>query len=175
MPGGIDDVDAGRAPDDRGVFGQDGDAAFTLQRKRIEHPLHHLLVGAKHTGLTQQGVHQGGLAMVNVSDYGQIAYVVAAHMRLIDIKSAANPVRISPRTNIVTVAARGVNAPRRRSKFRAANQDGGGLMARRGDLPLHRTTPMANARRVPFCTLSHIQPWERAREKLIDKLKAMSD
>ena len=50
--------------------------------------------------------------MVNVGDYGQVAYVVAAHIESIDIKSAANPVRISPRNmHCNGCQAGGVNVP----------------------------------------------------------------
>ncbi len=69
--GVIDDVT------DRGVLGEDGDAALTLQVVRVHDPLVHLLVGANDARLLEEGVDEGGLAMVDVRDDGDVADVVA--------------------------------------------------------------------------------------------------
>ena len=47
VAGGVDDVDAGILPDDRGRLGQDGDAALLLEVVRIHRALFHALVVAE--------------------------------------------------------------------------------------------------------------------------------
>ena len=74
---GVDDVDAGVLPEDRGGLGQDGDAALALEIVGIHRPLGHPLVLAKGAGLLQQPVDQGGLAMVDMGDDGDVAKVHA--------------------------------------------------------------------------------------------------
>ena len=64
---------------DGGVLGQDRDALFALEVGRVHHPLGDLFVGAEDPGLAEHGVHQGRLAVVNVGDYGHVAYVSASH------------------------------------------------------------------------------------------------
>ncbi len=82
VAGRVDDIDLdlGRVPgvgrgmiEDGGVFGQDGDAALALQLVGIHHPLDMGLVGAEGAALVQHGVHQRGLAVVNVGDDGDVA------------------------------------------------------------------------------------------------------
>ena len=73
----VDDVDLAAFEVDGGVFGQDGDAALALQLVRVHHALGHLLVGAEGAGLAQHGVNQGGLAVVDMGDDGDIAYRLA--------------------------------------------------------------------------------------------------
>ena len=75
VAGGVDDVDLGVAVVDGGVLGQDGDAALALQVVGVHDPLAVLLVGAEHPALLQQRVHQGGLAVVDVGDDGDVAKV----------------------------------------------------------------------------------------------------
>ena len=75
VAGRVDDVDAGVLPDQRGGLGQDGDAALALQVVGIERALGHPLVLAERAGLLQQTVDQGGLAVVDVGDNGDIAQV----------------------------------------------------------------------------------------------------
>ena len=70
---GIDDVDARALPEDGGHLGQDGDAALALEIVGIERALGDALVLAEGAGLLQQAVDQRGLAMVDVSDDGDIA------------------------------------------------------------------------------------------------------
>ncbi len=47
VAGGIDDIDPGVLPDQRGRLGQDGNAAFALQIVRIERAFRHPLIVAK--------------------------------------------------------------------------------------------------------------------------------
>ncbi len=74
---GVDDVDsrlAGRAvPEHRGGLGQDGDPALALLVVGVHGPFDVRLIGAEHAGLRQHLVHQGGLAMIDVGDDGDIA------------------------------------------------------------------------------------------------------
>ena len=73
VAGGIDDVDAGVFPLHRGRLGQNGDAALALQVVGVHHPLLHVLVGRERAGLLQELVDEGGLAMVDVCDDGDVA------------------------------------------------------------------------------------------------------
>jgi hypothetical protein len=79
MAGGIHDVDAvfGIAlfQADGGVLRQDGDAAFLLQVVGVHDPLGKGRTGVQGAGLTEQAVHQGGLAMVDVGDDGDVAEI----------------------------------------------------------------------------------------------------
>ena len=56
-----------------GVFGQNGDAAFAFQVVVVHHALFHDLVIPVYTALLEQLVHEGGFAMVNVSNDGNVA------------------------------------------------------------------------------------------------------
>ena len=58
-----------------GVLGQNGDAALALQVVGVHDALDHMLVGAESAALPQHGVHQRGLAVVDVGDDGDIANV----------------------------------------------------------------------------------------------------
>ena len=64
---------AGAVGESDGV-GLDGNAALPLQVHRVEHLLGHLALGER-AGLLEQAVGQRGLAMVNVCDDREIAYV----------------------------------------------------------------------------------------------------
>jgi hypothetical protein len=55
------------------ILGQDRDAPLLLELVRIHHPLGDVLVGGKAAGLDQQLVDQGGLAVVDVGDDGDVA------------------------------------------------------------------------------------------------------
>ena len=79
VAGGVDDVDAGVLPVQGGHLGEDGDAALTLQVVRVHGALGHLLVLAEGARLRQQPVDQGGLAVVDVGNDGDIAQVHGAH------------------------------------------------------------------------------------------------
>jgi hypothetical protein len=77
VAGGVDDVDAGLAgralPQYRGALGQDGDAALPLLVVGVHGALDRRLVGAEDAGLGEQLVDQGGLAVVDVGDDGDVA------------------------------------------------------------------------------------------------------
>ena len=74
----VDDVDLHVAVVNRRVLGQDRDAALALQVHRVHDPFGDLLVGAKDAALVQHGVDQGGLAVVDVGDDGDVADRLAA-------------------------------------------------------------------------------------------------
>jgi uncharacterized protein YqkB len=57
---------------DRGVLGQDGDAALALEVVRVHDPVDHLLVRAEGAALAQHGVDERRLAVVDVGDDGDI-------------------------------------------------------------------------------------------------------
>ena len=73
MPRRIDDVDADIVPRDRGHLGENGDAALALEIIGIHGALGDALVLAKGAGLLQKAVDQGGLAMVDMGNDGEIA------------------------------------------------------------------------------------------------------
>ncbi|MNY59843.1 hypothetical protein D3C86_1963280 [compost metagenome] len=73
VAGGVDDVDVVAVPVDRGVFRQDGDAALFFLVVAVHQTLGVELVALEGAGLAQQGVNQGGLAMVDVGDDGDVA------------------------------------------------------------------------------------------------------
>ena len=58
---------------DRGVLGQDGDAALALEVGVVHGALGDALVAAERAALPQQAVHEGGLAVVDVGDDGDVA------------------------------------------------------------------------------------------------------
>jgi hypothetical protein len=71
----VDDVDAGIAPHDRRGLGQDGDAALALEVVGIHRPLDLALIVPVGARLLQQPVDQGGFAMVDMGDDGDVAQV----------------------------------------------------------------------------------------------------
>ena len=73
VAGGVDDVDAGAAPDHRGTLGEDGDAALALQDVAVERALGHHLVVTERAGLAEELVDQGGLAVVDMGDDRDVA------------------------------------------------------------------------------------------------------
>ena len=70
---GVDDVDVRAFVIDRAVLGQNGDAALLFQVVGVHDALGDLLVRGEGAGLAQQLVDQGGLAVVDVGDDGDIA------------------------------------------------------------------------------------------------------
>ena len=80
MARGIDDVDGPIAPLDSGVLGEDGDPLFALEIHRIHDPIVAfalLFMGSESAGLPEHGIDQCGLAMVYVSDDGDIPQIIA--------------------------------------------------------------------------------------------------
>src|SRR6266404_428023 len=76
-PGGVDVIDFGVVEKQRGVFGEDRDAALALKVVGIHDALDEGFVGAEDAGLPEHGVAQGGFAVVDVGDDGDIANVLA--------------------------------------------------------------------------------------------------
>ena len=75
VAGRVDDVDLDVVIEDGGVLGQNRDAALALQIVGVHDAFDQVLVGAKGAALPQHGVHQRGLAVVDVGDDGDIANV----------------------------------------------------------------------------------------------------
>jgi hypothetical protein len=73
MAGRVHDVDMHAFVIHCAVLRQNGDAALFFQVVAIHHALGDMFVGGKRAGLTEQLVHQSGLAVVNVGDDGDIA------------------------------------------------------------------------------------------------------
>ena len=70
---GVDQVDLDAPPHHRGGLGQDGDAPLPLLVVGVHHPIDHRLVGGEDPGGAEQAVDQGGLAVVDVRDEGDVA------------------------------------------------------------------------------------------------------
>src|SRR3972149_5228429 len=76
MAWGIYDVDLYPLISDSRILGQNGNALFPLQLITVEDEVANLLVLAKDMALLEHGIHQGGLAMVNVSNDSNVSYVL---------------------------------------------------------------------------------------------------
>ena len=76
---GVDDVDLNTLVGAGAVLCQNSDAALTLDIAAVHHALGHGLIVAESAALTQHGIHQRGLAVVNVSDNGNVAQIVTNH------------------------------------------------------------------------------------------------
>ena len=72
----IDDVDLVVAIADGRILGHDRDAAFTFEVHRIHHAVDDRLVFTMSARLLQHGIDKRGLAVVDVSDNGDVAYLV---------------------------------------------------------------------------------------------------
>ena len=81
VPGRVDDVDLGAPPMDGGVLRKDGDAALPLQRIGVHDAVADDLAFAEHTGLPEHLVDKRGLAVIDVSDDGDVAEI---HGRSLD-------------------------------------------------------------------------------------------
>src|SRR5690606_17806568 len=81
VPGGVDDVDAVAVPLDGGVLGQDGDAAFLFLVVAVHHALGQHRALGQGARLLQQLVDEGGLAVVDVGDDGDVAKVFDGHAK----------------------------------------------------------------------------------------------
>ena len=71
----VDDIDAGVLPDQRGRLGEDGNAALAFEVVGIHCPLGDALIVAERAGLLQKAVDQGGFAMVDMGNDGDVAQV----------------------------------------------------------------------------------------------------
>ena len=81
MTWGIDDVDPHAVVLDGGVLGHDGDALLTLEVDRVEHPLADRLMGTEYAALPQHGVDQGGLAMIDMRNDGEVPEIASLLFR----------------------------------------------------------------------------------------------
>jgi hypothetical protein len=75
VAGRVDQVDPHALPGHRGALRQDRDAALALEIVRVHGPLGDDLPGAEGAGAPEQPVDQGGLAVVDVGDDGDVADV----------------------------------------------------------------------------------------------------
>ena len=73
---GVHNIYLGVAVPDGGVFGHNGDAPLPLQVVGVHDPVHHFLVLPVDAGLLEHLVHQGGLAVVHVGDYGYVSQLI---------------------------------------------------------------------------------------------------
>ena len=72
VAGGVDDVDFHAVPAHGTVLGGDGDAAFPFQIHAVHDTVIDLLVASENPALAEECVHERGLAVVNVSNDGDI-------------------------------------------------------------------------------------------------------
>ena len=75
VAGRVHDVDLHVLVVDGRVLRHDRDALLALEVDRVHDPLGHVLVGAEDARLPQHGVHEGGLAVVDVGDDGDVTDV----------------------------------------------------------------------------------------------------
>jgi hypothetical protein len=71
----VDDVDAGVLPLHRSGLGENGDAALALDVVGVHRAFGDALVFTERAGLLQQAVNEGGLAMIDVCDDGDVAQI----------------------------------------------------------------------------------------------------
>ncbi len=69
---GVDDIDLHAVPAHRRVLGEDRDATLALERVRVHHAFFDDLILAERPGLPEHFVHEGGFAVIDVSDDGDI-------------------------------------------------------------------------------------------------------
>src|SRR5713101_6216512 len=79
MTGRIDDVDLDSGQSQGDVLGQDGDAALALQIVRVEDALPLELAFTKQARLAHHLIDQRSLAVVDVSDDGDVANIGPFH------------------------------------------------------------------------------------------------
>ena len=72
----IDKIDFHAAIRECCVLGQNGDAAFPFQGKRVHHPLGYLFIVPKGAALFEQGVNKGGFTMIDMSDNGDVSNIL---------------------------------------------------------------------------------------------------
>ncbi len=77
MARSVDDIEPDPLEFDGGLLRQDSDALLALQVAGIHDPLDDDLVGPERTRLTQHRVDQGGLAVVDMGDDGDVPDVGA--------------------------------------------------------------------------------------------------
>ena len=72
VAGGVDDIDLVVVIVESGVLGKNGDAALSFEVVRVHDAVGDGFVGAEGAGLAEHGVDEGGLAMVDVGDDGDV-------------------------------------------------------------------------------------------------------
>ena len=72
MARSIQDIDFGAVMHDSGVFGQDGNPTFSFLIVGVHDSFLYPFVGTEYTALFQHSIYQGSLAMVNVSNDGDV-------------------------------------------------------------------------------------------------------
>ena len=94
VAGGVHNIDVVILVFERGVLGLDGDALLAFKVHRVHDALlgRDGLVGAKRPRLLEQAIHEGRLAVVNVGNNSDVAYVLHK-------KSAPNRVNIAANAN----------------------------------------------------------------------------
>ena len=78
VAGGVDDVELDPVVSNRRGLGEDGDPLLALEIVGIHDQLADLLVGGEDARLLQQGIHERGLAVVDVRDDRDVAEVCPA-------------------------------------------------------------------------------------------------
>ena len=73
VAGRVDDINFSVVEKQRGVFREDGDAALALKVVGVHDALDDGFVGAEDAGLLEHGVDEGGLAVVDVGNDGDVA------------------------------------------------------------------------------------------------------
>lgn len=79
MTGGVDNVDLNTVPHDGAVLRQNRDPTLPLLIVRVHNAdpsLVNLRLITEDGGLLEHRIHEGGLAVVDVSDYGDVADLV---------------------------------------------------------------------------------------------------
>ena len=99
VAGGVDDVDFDTFPADGAVLGGNGDAAFAFQIHVVHDAVIDLLIRTEHAALAEHGIHQGGLAVVNVGYDGNIAQFFIFHRHALPgtaHRNVADPWQLPP-------------------------------------------------------------------------------
>ena len=81
MARSVHDVDLHAVINGGAVLGQNGDAALPLDVAGVHHALGHLLIFPERAALLEHLVHEGGLAVVDVGDDGNVAQICTFHLR----------------------------------------------------------------------------------------------
>ena len=84
MARGVNDVNLYILVHDSGILGKNGNTALTLDIAGVHNALSYLLVGAEYMALLEHGIDQCGLAVVNVSNNGDIAQIFpGGHLKIL--------------------------------------------------------------------------------------------
>ena len=82
VAGGVHDVDLHVVAMYRCVLGEDGDALLAFKVHGVHDPIGNCFVGSKGTGLPEEGIDEGCLAVVHVGDDGNVSEVeTAGHVK----------------------------------------------------------------------------------------------